>query len=186
MNESDELINKATKEALWHVDAELEKGGWDQPPQLWLAIKHPLGEGVNAVELKPMPGWDYVWSRLPNIQGALAVMLQSAKAYPKSLKPYTFPGIERLFGLVLAVEAWVLEVNKDDPDAEAKEEMAKAHTIHNHPDKVETRTIYLCPVDGQGAMLAHEREGVPRMIDDGDHRGEVPRLLKELNQALTT
>ena len=179
----DQGIAKAAKEVLWHVDAKLEEGGWDQPPMLYLAV-YEKADDLAALGLIPMLGWDLVWARLPNIQDALNAIVTVLNAYPPALKHATFP-TKNLFGVVLAMEAWVLKMDKDDKDAAAKEAVARAHTIHQHPDRVESRGIYLHPVEGPPAFLAHERDGIAQ-LHEGVHSGEVPRLLGELNKALIT
>lgn len=171
-------LSEAVKESLWHIDAQFEEEGWDQPPRLLMVLPDALG-----IELKPLPGWDMVVPEAGSAQRALTGMVHAYDLMPVDLLRVGIP--TNLFALAFVSEGWSLSVDKNDEAAAAAALKAgEEHTVHTDPHRVEVRVLYLQPVAGERAMLMHERDGVVEMTG-GSKGGEIPRLLGDLMTALT-
>ena len=193
-HQQDEIAAKVAKEILWHADAKMEDAGWDQPSQLWLVVYRTIKPGEAAVcGLLPLPGWEMVRSSFADIQSQLGFMVDALRNCPPAIRLKAMPGVDDLFGVALCCEAYKLDSgrNASQEQLDQMDKVARAHTIHEHPNRVEIRIIYLAPLDGPEAVLTHEKGGIAELLDDRDedrpsYAGEVPRLLKELGKALVS
>jgi len=181
-----DVTAKQVREALWHVDAEMEQGGWDQNAQLWMVVV-TAGPGEDVVGFVPLFGWDQVAEQAPDMQAALRLLTTVYEGMPAELKANMLSE-STMFGVAFASEAWLLRI--DQENQEHVRAVADVHAIHTDPDRVEVRIIHLAPLDGPAAMLQHERDGIVQLHDEMDTNfhasGEIPRLLAKLNKALVT
>lgn len=122
---------------------EVDKGGWDQSPQLVTIVKT---NDFAVVESAPLtvtePADDFpLW---------VADMFMQEPAMPAALLRKQ-PG---LFGFAFVYEAWVL------PDDAAVSEL-KAHQGHaDHPAARECRGVYAVTLDGDGILIQRFRDDV--------------------------
>lgn len=182
-----DVTAKQVREALWHVDAEMEQGGWDQNAQLWMVVV-TASSGEDVVGFVPLYGWDQVAEAAPDMQAALRLLTAAYEGMPARLRAEVLSIEGAMFGVAFASEAWLLDIEQDD--LERARAVADAHAIHADPNRVEVRIIHLAPIEGPAAMLQHERGGIVQLRDEMDTdfhaSGEIPKLLAQLNKALAT
>lgn len=170
MNQSD--LDAIMAETLWHIDAEADKDGWDQRPELYAILTNPVTDGVGVIELKPAPGWDQCLDANPDPPRALEILTRLLRIAPKELKRGAI-ACDRLYGLALVVEVWMLR-------ATSVKEVFAAADISKHPNRIETRFIYCMSAEGKLVALNHEREGIVQRIDNDSVTildGAIPELL---------
>lgn len=177
------------RDAMWHMDAQLECQGWDQPAQLWLVVRQD-GTNQSVVGMVPMPGWQFALDNTDNLQAALMVMRMTLDSAPADLLA-SLP-LRHLYGVGLSTEAWMLR-SKDNNTALSAEHrrVANERRIHKHKDRVEIRLLHVAPVMGEPMSLVHERGGVAEIAaGDGDAQfamgGAVVDLLMDLASILAT
>jgi len=177
-------VAEVVKESLWHLDAELEKEGWDAPPRLLMMLPTTVEDVGLAIQIKPLTGWDVVVPMANSAQRALGAMVHVYAEMPTELLRGGIP--ENLFALAFVSESWMLKVDyKDEGAAASALKAGREHKINEDSRRVEARVIYLQPVGGPSAMLMHERDGVVELQEGDTAGGEIPRLLAELVAALT-
>lgn len=178
------IVTARVREALWHVDAELEKQGWNLPSQLWTVLHVPATAFQMAtVALLPLPGWEQVLEKGDDMQDCLRVTIALYRRMPAALKVDLR---KDLFGVALASEAWALRT-EDPVKAERFQQIAEERQVHAEPDRIECRIIHFAPLDGSPALLMHERDGIAQLLDENSEMtatGEIPELLSQLVQAL--
>lgn len=186
-----EKIDKAMQEALWHIDAEFEKLGWDLPalPMVLVVLKaegEHEGRQYAAFLMEELSGWDITRSKTNNIQAALSFLAEIYAGTPEGQNmagAYKTRG--EVYGVALVSEAWMLRGvrhgDEDLPDDYQHGDLAK------HPDRIEVRIVHIAPVNGPSAELEHERDGIAEIWVDGHEGrelgGQLPRLLKHLAKA---
>lgn len=170
------------RECLWHVDAAMERVGWDQPPLL-LAVfaREGATSGAALVAMTSLPGWQRALDKGEDMQQVLWIMAQVYRTAPPELKAEAVSSLG-FYGLALVSEAWMLRPGPDGRLTDEAIKHSEDHTIHDHPDRVEARLIHLSAVDGTEVMLTHERDGIAELIDTPD--GAIPELMAELVQVI--
>lgn len=177
-----DVVAKQVREALWHVDAQLEEHGWGQASQLW-AVSVMEGEVMRSIIMFPLPGWEQVRAQAPSHEACLAFLADMYARMPQTLKKKVSPG--SLFGLAFSSEAYMLRYQGSQEELDKLQESLRERdvSIGKSPDMIETRMVYLVPLDGPPAMLLHERDGIAELHED-DAEGDVATLLARLVQAL--
>lgn len=177
MNSSEEMAAIMT-EALWHIDAETEKEGWDQPPQLYAVAISPAQDGMGVIALQPAAGWEACKRVTESAAEALDAMAHVLAAASKELLSETYPDV---YGFAFVTEAWMLRGPKVDGEIPAElMQVGYEHKIHLHPDRFEVRFTYFVSKDGKVAALNHERDGIVQEIKHGGPislGGSIPTLL---------
>lgn len=168
------------KEALWHIDAEIEKGGWDQRPLLLFVQHAQVADNLGAIVLQEIPGARMVIERTADMQDALAFLTDALKGAPTSIRNTLASDLDGLYGVALVTEAWLVREYVDGPmpDNYTRGDLSK------HPDRVECRITHIVPVNGESAQLIHERDSVAYVREDMG--GELPALLRALAQEFGT
>ena len=172
-------INAIMAETLWHIDAEVEKGGWDQNALLFAVIVGELGEGVGVIELAPAPGWNVVLDITEDPKDALRALSLMTQVAPRALIEQAYPP-DQFYGLAFVTEAWMLRpaLGESLPPT-----VSFAGKVKDHPDRIETRIIFCVSVDGKVAALSHERDGIPEAYTEESGEslsGAIPDLLNEI------
>lgn len=174
-------------ETLHDADEQSEKDGWDQPPILFVMQTHVLDPSTSLLEIKTCPGWLQTVEVTDTIQESIRMMSTIMFQVPSAIKRAAFPP-ETFHGLMLRTETWVLHVdnNTSTPGQLAAAQKASMdHTIDQHPDRIESRFIFMVTVNGDIAALSHKRNGEVEVFEpEGENvvslSGEVPRLLQQL------
>lgn len=174
-------IDDIMAETLWHIDAEMDKEGWDLEPELYAVLTNPITEGVGVIELKPVLGWRMCLAMDPDPQQALATFASILQTAPSQLKEGILPA-DRLYGVAFVTEAWLLRTTPQEFTEFAGQDLSA------HPNRIETRFIYCMSTEGKLVALNHERDGIVQLIDRNGTLslgGVIPELLlacaKELN-----
>lgn len=161
------------REILRRVDTELEKGGWDQDPQLLTVFRTPVvapGLLAEVYELRPFPQWEEVVFRVGHPPTAVAILAKVLGKAPRDLIEGSFEGA---VALVFVTEAWMAwRWSKDEP------------VPSEHPDRIECRVLSVVMADGTADGLLHPRDGVP--IESGEHQeitGVAVEALQDLAKA---
>jgi hypothetical protein len=176
-------------EALWQVDGELEQGGWDQDPRLFLVMAddaqrlagfvrsmtgreldagQAVGTGIALAELTPFG--QLVQQAGGDVPTALMVMGQALR---QAIGSRPRPGPPFAYGAVLTAEAWML---RDADQHVAALERGDDVKIAEHPHRVEVRMTSFVGRDGHQAMLVHERDGIAELHDDRGGLGPDGRV----------
>lgn len=170
------------KEALWHIDADVDKGGWDQRPILLLVQHARLADGVGAICLQEIPGSAMVIERLGGqMQEALVFFINAVRGAPTSVRNYLAADLDGLYGVALVTEAWMVKQYMDAPAPDDYE-----GDLSQHPDRVECRLTHIAPVNGEGAQLIHERDSIAYLRENGELGGALPDLLADLAQTFAS
>lgn len=168
MVDADELL----KETLWHIDAKADEFGWDMPPQLWFVLVLE-SEGLAAVHLIPVPGWEEVLSASATVPDALGWVREAVLSRPDGL---TTP--KTIYGVAFTVEAWSVSV-------EIMPEVTADTNLSTHPDRFETRVTYCCSREGVSNVLIHERDGIAQVVERNEVDGVMADLVREIAVGMT-
>ena len=170
--------------AIRQIDEESEKEGWDQPSLLLIVMAHPMDTSVAVMEVATCPGWNQAMAVTDTVQHTLRVMKDVMAGVPLASKRGVFiPDV--FYGLILRTETWSLYLDPEKDSPAAMKEARKAseeRTIDKHPDKVESRFIYMITVDDEAIALSHDRGGEITIYDSGDGylTGNIPALMGTL------
>lgn len=177
-------MGKVQKEIAASLAAELStRTEWDEPPGLfWLAL-----EGGTPL-LVPAPVTPGTWSLGPPAR-VLSVLADACADYAGMLQR-SAPG--GLHGAAFFTETWMV---MRPPDAAAEIEQAKAdaraHRIHQRPDRVEARMFWAADRAGNAyvAMLRRGIDDVP--VTQVEYagpgrtiRGDIPAALERIVSAV--
>lgn len=148
---SRDIVMEAMQSALRHLDDEVEKGGWDQPPVLVAihrAIDFDATGAAVALRFTPINTGDILINQHPS--DALAMI---AKVVARGTRP---PMPEGLFAFAFVCETWMVMQGSADDDA-VRDVIGAAHKrqLHTHPNRIEGRTI--SAVDLAGIRYSHVR-----------------------------
>ena len=79
-------VAKMVRKCLWHVDAGMDKGGWDQNSALWAVVVAPAGPDRSALSLQPLSGWPMAAPRSPDVQSDLVSLTGAYTRVPAHLR----------------------------------------------------------------------------------------------------
>jgi hypothetical protein len=159
------------------------RAGWDEPPGLyWLTVER----GEPSLAPAPIP-WD-AWSLGPPA-GVLSAIADGCRGSAGALHSFAPDG---LHGAAFFTETWMV-IRPSDAAAEIAEAKAdaRAHRIHQRPDRVEARSMWA--VDRAGnvyvAMLRRGIDDVPvtKVEYAGPGRtirGDIPAALERIVSAV--
>ena len=154
--------------ARWYAD-----DTWDQAPTLWLIVRHDDPSGVLAQGLIPLPLDGGVWVGHP----AHRVLAVIAKATAMVGLPAGVPAGAQVVGVVMTCEAWGLRYDGLTPEQmRDAEQWARDHSLSEHPDRIEVKTVTAVDTAGFRYFVQHGR-GEPRpdeiKVDVGDPRNHL-------------
>lgn len=174
---------------LRHIEAHVDKGGWDQRPMFYAIEQVVLAEELDIAQLSfktiPMPYqvFDDASTHLPELTAALEVhdthwgedpMLdQMTIDIHKGFLTPSFIGVAMIF------EGWSIQSGGDVTQEEAMQ-VSRNRMVHLHPNRVESRTAIALISDGTAASLIRIRGEEPEAQRFDELQGRIPSALGDL------
>jgi hypothetical protein len=168
-----------TKAVLRELERDVAKDGWDQPPRLMRVHRrefHQTKGRAHGLLLDEIEFFRVFEQMMRPPEAIAAVAHWYAEHPPDSLPDF--------YGVAFLFEGW--SVKSGDDAAAEKLAQEWVGRLSEHPDRRESRSIYLWPVIGTPLFLNRFRDqtGPADISADTAVRGTIPKALEELTRVL--
>lgn len=176
----DKVLARTYLEMAYSLEAEVAPAGWDQPAQLLLlrtrARQTQQGAEALVVDGTQLPGFHQVVHNHMRVGNRMHhALLHVAEAWASLSGDSVFRKISMsdVQGVALIHEGWALVPSADT--LEEYNQVAADRQVHQHPDRVEVRMVFVCGPDGMRVGLNQVRDGVPMHLIGQARPGMHPR-----------
>lgn len=147
---------EATKHAMAEVmDFSINRGEWDEHPMLFVIKRESNGEHRTVLLHIPLDVWAHYGHAVTVME-----ILSLGYTMPGAPTP-PFIGVSEgddVVALVCFTESWTISVEAGvDAMAELSAWMDAGHTISDHPNRIEAKSITAITVEDETAMLNYNR-----------------------------
>jgi hypothetical protein len=165
---------QALVDVLYSLDAQAEKIGWDQPPNLLFLLGNIEGAGCITAPIE----------RVLDLFDGDPLALLASVAHRMTIMPCPSAFSDALWAVV-----WICESYGIIGSADELEMIIANRTVHDHPDRIEFRMVVAADRDGTSYVLMHERDSVVLEgvagIGESDFGGIVVQHVESIAAALT-
>lgn len=141
-------------DALKSIEADAEAEGWDCPAQLYAMCAENVSPEMGAITVSSFFGFDLAMYLTGYSYHALKAIARALPTAPQMVRD-EWAG---LIGLVLVDETWSIQQKDGEP--------RPTGSLAEHPDRIESRFVWLAAADGSSRVLTRRRGGEPEFVMD--------------------